>query len=50
MVGKDYLPIGRIVFQLSRVTCTDVGSRDFVPSEREMHQLVHPPHDNHVSI
>lgn len=50
ILGKGYLPIGGVVFQLSRVAGTDMGGRDFVPFEREMHQLVHLPHDNHVSI
>lgn len=38
------------MFQLSRVAGADMRGRDFVPPEREMHQLVHLPHDNHVSI
>ena len=48
--GKGYLPVGRVVFQLSRVAGADMGGRDFVLSDREMHQVVHFPHHNHVSI
>ena len=45
-----HVPVSRVMLELARVTSTNVGSGNLVPSQVEVEEVIHVAPDQHVTI